>query len=412
VSGEDARRERKARESGGLQGTGPYAFWSAVIVGGNELGIGESLSSKQQTELTDIRADYGDDTIARDLTIFSDNHGEFMVAANGDFNLDYSGCATNSLGGGHECKPGDAVGTGTVTAVADYPMLKKHAPIGSNAATIDWTWGGYKSVTIEHDPAGNAQFVYVVFHALDRDGHCGNADGAVLLHSALTGIDAASATGSDTSIGNQVETVDFKIDSGDGIVLDTSGPAGTTNDSASFATGVYTYSLAAAKAKVSGTPSVYFDPDPAYAADGQTDECQAWIKVSNSLLGQTNVLTIAHDDEGNIGFDRVLDFQQTQDYTLNFRWTLFTWAGADNIPVADALAGGADTKNPQGNDITDQVTAVYGWQADSQTWLGYFPSGVDVPGANDLTVFHTGEAYWIAIKGPSSVTWTITTNVS
>ena len=396
----------------GLQGAGPYTFWTAVIIGGNELGIGETQSATLQKALADARTDYGDPTIARDLTIFSDNHGEFMVAANGDVNLDYSGCSTNSLAGGHECKPGDAVGTGTVTAVADYPMLKKHAPIGSNAATIDWTWGGYKSVTIEKDPAGNAQFVYVVFHALDRDGHCGNADGAVLLHSALTGIDSNSVSGTDAALGSQLETVDFKIDSGDGIVLATSGPADTLNDSASFATGVYTYSLAAAQAKVTGTPTTFFPMDAANAAAGQTDECQAWIKVSNSLLGQTNVLTIAHDDEGNIGFDRVLDFQQTQNYTLNFVWTLFTWAGADNIPVADALAGGANTKNPQGNDITDQVTAIYGWQADTQTWLGYFPSGVNVPGANDLTSFHTGQAYWIAIKGPGNVTWTITTNVS
>ncbi|MBN9494027.1 hypothetical protein J0H33_11885 [bacterium] len=396
----------------GSQGQGPYTFWSAVIVGGNELGVGETQSAVLQKTLADAQADYGDSTIARDLTIFSDNHGEFMVAANGDANLDYSGCSTNSLGGGHECKPGDAVGTGTVTAVADYPMLKKHAPIGSNAATIDWTWGGYKSITIEKDPAGNAQFVYVVFHALDRDGHCSNADGAVLLHSVLTGIDGDTVSGTDAAIGSQLETVDFKIDSGDGIILGTNSNTGTLNDGAHFATGVNTYSLAAAKAKVTGTPTTYFPMDAANAASGQTDECQAWIKVSNSLLGQTNVLTIAHDDEGNIGFDRVLDFQQTQDYTLNFRWTLFTWAGADNIPVADALAGGADTKNPQGNDITDQVTAIYGWEPTTQTWLGYFPSGVNVPGANDLTSFHTGQAYWIAIKGPGNVTWTITTNVS
>lgn len=401
-----------ASTGSGLQGEGPYAFWEAVVIGGNELGIGETQSATLQKALADARTDYGDATISRDLTIFSDNHGEFMVAANGDVNLDYSGCSTNSLAGGHECKPGDTVGTGTVTAVADYPMLKKHFPIGSNADTITWTWGGYKSVTIEKDPAGNAQFVYVVFHALDRDGHCNNADGAVLLHSALTALDSNSVSGTDAALGSQLETVDFKIDSGQGIVLATSGPAGVLNDSASFATGVYTYSLAAAKAGVTGTPTTYFPPDPAFAASGQTDECQAWIKVSNSLLGQTNVLTIAHDDEGNIGFDRVLDFQQTQSYTLNFRWTLFTWAGADNIPVADALAGGANTKNPQGNNITDQVTAIYGWQADSQTWLGYFPSGVNVPGANDLTSFHTGQAYWIAIKGPGNVTWTITTNVS
>jgi len=35
-----------------------------------------------------------------------------------------------------------------------------------------------------------------------------------------------------------------------------------------------------------------------------------------------------------------------------------------------------------------------------------------VPGANDLTVLHNGQAYWIAITGPSSVTWTVATNVN
>jgi hypothetical protein len=37
---------------------------------------------------------------------------------------------------------------------------------------------------------------------------------------------------------------------------------------------------------------------------------------------------------------------------------------------------------------------------------------VNVPGANDLVTLETGEAYWIAITGPSSVTWTIASNVN
>jgi hypothetical protein len=97
-------------------------------------------------------------------------------------------------------------------------------------------------------------------------------------------------------------------------------------------------------------------------------------------------------------------------YTLNFRWSLITWAGADNIPVADAIGGtGA---NDEGNDISASVTAIYGWDAAAQQWLGYFPSGVNVPGANDLVTLQAGDAYWIAITGPSSVTWTIATNVN
>ena len=86
-----------------------------------------------------------------------------------------------------------------------------------------------------------------------------------------------------------------------------------------------------------------------------------------------------------------------------------TWNGADNVPVADALKGtGA---NDAGNDIFDQVTAVYGWDAAGQSWLGFFPAGVNVPGANDLVALKKGSAYWIAITGPSSVSWTIATSV-
>jgi hypothetical protein len=154
-------------------------------------------------------------------------------------------------------------------------------------------------------------------------------------------------------------------------------------------------------------------PLSSLAASGATDECQAWIKVSNSLLGVLNVLTIAHDDEGNIGFDKIIDLTNTTSYTLNFRWSLVTWAGADAITVNDAIKGtGTSGSNPGGNDISASVTAIYGWDASAQQWLGFFPSGVNVPGANDLTSLKTGQAYWIAITGPSSVTWTIASNVN
>ena len=55
----------------------------------------------------------------------------------------------------------------------------------------------------------------------------------------------------------------------------------------------------------------------------------------------------------------------------------------------------------------DEGTAVYGWVNESQEWVAYFPDGVDIPAANDLAVLHQGQAYWIAIKGPGSVTWPI-----
>jgi hypothetical protein len=130
--------------------------------------------------------------------------------------------------------------------------------------------------------------------------------------------------------------------------------------------------------------------------------------VSNSLLGILNVLATAHDDEGDIGFDRIVDFSSTASYTLTFRWSLITWAGQDGISPSDALRG---TVGEDSNDIIDQVTAVYGWNQTSQTWLGFFPAGVSVPGANDLIALENGAAYWVAIKGPDPVTWTIATDI-
>ncbi|PFG73493.1 hypothetical protein [Tepidiforma thermophila] len=395
-------------DSWGTNGSaqGPYLFWRPVRVGVNSAGIGEALSSTDITELGIIRSAYGDQTIARDLVVFSDNHGEFMVAANGDFKTDLSACATNALAGGKHCKPGDKVGTATITATADYPDFRgKHFPVASNAVTVDWTWGGYKDVSIQ--PGETDQFVYVVFHALDRDGFCSVPSGAVSLHPVLTSADAGndfSALGARYN-GDPNENVDFLIDSGEGIIIAQSG-GGAINDGKRFATGVTTFSVKANNPATSGIKEFPLSP---LAAEGQDDECQAWIKVSNSLLGIVNVLVIAKDDEGNIGFDRVIDLQTTTSYTLNFRWSLITWAGADNIPVMDAIKGTG--KNEAGNDISDSVTAIYGWNAAAQAWLGFFPAGVDVPGANDLTALKTGEAYWIAITGPSSVTWTIATNV-
>lgn len=412
----------------GGDGQGAYEFWQPVLVGTNSEGIGDALSSTDTAELGIIRAAYGDNTIARDLVVYTDNHGEFMVTANGDFKTDLTACATNVLAGGKHCKPGDKVGTGSITATVDYPDFRgKHFPVLSNAATVTWTWGGYKDVTVENGETD--QYKYIVFHGMDRDGFCSAlGTGAVLLHSVLSGYGSVapwnSALGIDdadtdftaanlaTSMrynNDPDENVDFLIDSGEGIIIGQSG-GGVINDGKQFATDVPTFSVAENDPAATGVKEF---PLSSLAASGQTDECQAWIKVSNSLLGILNVLAIANDDEGNIGFDKIIDLTNTTSYTLNFRWSLITWAGADSISVNDAIKGtGTSGKNPGGNDISASVTAIYGWDASAQQWLGFFPTGVNVPGANDLTTLQTGQAYWIAITGPSSVTWTIASNVN
>jgi len=385
-------------------GMGNYYFWEAVRVGTNISGnAGETLTTAEQTELSQIRTVYGDSSIARRLVVFSDNHGEAMVIANGDFKLTYDECTNNLLGGGKHCDTGDLVGSSDIFATADYPDFRgKHAPVRSNTATIDWTWGGFKTVTIE--PGEVEQYVYVVFRALDRDGFCNPPSGAVSLHPVLTSVDAGNTVGAK----DPVEAVDFLIDSDEGgIIIQTS--AGTSaidvTREATKEGGLPTYSTTE-----SGRSETATDNTKKFAPlNGATAECQAWVKLSNSLLGITNVLVFAHDDEGLIGFDKIVDFNDTVEYTLNFRWSLITWMGADNIAPAAAL--GATGGNAGGTDILDEVTAVYGWEASSQSWLAFFPDGVDIPGANDLTGLRTGNAYWIAIKGPSSITWSVVTDV-
>ncbi|MCC7365777.1 MAG: hypothetical protein IT303_15540 [Dehalococcoidia bacterium] len=393
----------------GLSGDGPYRFWEPAVIGGNSQGVMDTLvsnpASAKAIELEAIRDAYIDDTIARDLVVYSDNHGEFMVTANGDFNLTYDECDTNTLGGGKLCAPGDKVGSSTVTSTADYPDFRgKHFPVASNAVTVNWIWGGYKDVTIEPDP-NEPQIAYVVFHAVDRDGFCNVPVGAVSLHSVLTSYDTTSPVGGNAALGNQVEVVDFLIDSDEGgIILDTNAGQPPISVTKEFASGVSTFSTAV-------NTTIREFPNSDLAASETADECQAWIRISNSLLAITNVLVVAHNDppEGNVTFDRIVDFSDTATVTLNVRWSLVTWTGSDDIPVEDALKGTG--LNEGGSDIFDQVTAVYGWDAAAQDWLGYFPAGVGVPGANDLTALEMGQAYWIAIKGPSSVTWTIETNV-
>ena len=104
-----------------------------------------------------------------------------------------------------------------------------------------------------------SQFVYVVFHALDRDGFCNPPAGAVSLHPVL-GI-----------------PVDFVIEAGDGVIIQNSGGAASFGRSA---TGVTAFSTAVNA--VSASPIRSFAP----LVQGITDECQAWIKVRRASPGR------------------------------------------------------------------------------------------------------------------------------
>lgn len=95
--------------------------------------------------------------------------------------------------------------------------------------------------------------------------------------------------------------------------------------------------------------------------------------------------------------------QTTVTYTLRFRWTLIAWLGEDGITVTQALAGtGGSTTN-----ITGQVSAIYRWNATTQRWEANFPTGGNIPGANDFTTLSYGAGYFIAITTSGTVTWVV-----
>lgn len=221
-----------------------------------------------------------------------------------------------------------------------------------------------------------SQFIYVVFHALDRDGFCQPPDPAVSLHPVIN------------------QPTDFIIEAGDGLIVATSDGPGAFSRSAND---VRTFSTAVNAA--SGSPVRAFPP----LVDSVTDECQAWIKVAQSIPGPLRVLVTVPGDDGNpVAFMADLTRPAETTLSLNFRWSLVTWTGADGITPGAALRG------PSGaTDVTGQVSAVYGWDATAQHWAGYFPAGAGVPGANDLISLSTGSAYWVAITSPAGVTWQI-----
>ncbi|MGH2634045.1 MAG: IPT/TIG domain-containing protein, partial [Tepidiformaceae bacterium] len=87
----------------------------------------------------------------------------------------------------------------------------------------------------------------------------------------------------------------------------------------------------------------------------------------------------------------------TVTYTLNFRWTLIIWRGADGASIAAALNGLT-------GDITAKVSSVYMWDPTQAMWFAYFTGSDGMPGATSMTTFARGGVYWISLTQPGSVT--------
>lgn len=282
--------------------SGLYHFWTSLAGTGNAI---VSCPGDPSDGCAGGVATGGYDMIQ----VYSDNHGEAMAWLNGDANLDFTGCDDNLgnhsivLLSGHYCESGDAVGSSTVSADADYPDKKPHRDVqAANDVTVSWVWGGTKDISVVDDPADpTGQFNYVIFRVTDRDGGCSENNS---LHPVLG------------------ENVTFLIDSPTGVIFH------NQNGDASAVPNV------ADNSKTANLETFDSDIDTGVADGGISfdpgdDICEAWIHVSESQLNNVNVVVTAYDPEGTVTFD-TKDINPTPTpspvpteeppFTINLKW--------------------------------------------------------------------------------------------
>ena len=255
--------------------TGLYDFWTDLAQSGDEV-----ISCGGENPCTDGVATGGYKWIG----VYSDNHGVAKATVFGDADLTFDDCASSGpiaaadivFIDGVFCDPGDEVGSASVVARADYPDKRKHPQVRTDEVDYTFTWGGIKEVTIVKGLTD--QFNYVVFHVTDRDGFCGSRpDTHINLHPVLG------------------EHVDFIIESSEGIIFPD-------------ADGLAAAQLGSWDSKTAHTST--FDTDitsnPTKTVVVE-DECQAWVHISSSLIAEVDVIIQAHDPEGTVTFDVIIN---------------------------------------------------------------------------------------------------------
>lgn len=200
----------------------------------------------------------GTESRPRTMSQPSDGSGSASVDTFGDFNLTFEDCAANVGTGNPLCKPEEIIGHTRYFATVDYPQSRgKHLPVNSNTAETIWRWAGYKQVTVVN--TDSPQIKYVVAHLRDRDGFCDGVD-------------------FNNVLGNLVR---FEIDAGGGTILEAQDQPSTISNNKRFATATTFDTVDNLGNDVNVAIS-----QPVIAPD----ECQAWIKVTNSLLQPMNVI--------------------------------------------------------------------------------------------------------------------------
>ena len=318
--------------------SGLYHFWTSLGDSDPSLFGDDPLVSCPQggndpdcdggVEIVD---DAGDPNGFTSITVYTDNNGEAMAWVNGDYNTDLSNCASSPASApaglgifgidGYYCPNGTNVGTATLQATIDYPDKRKHREVDTNTVTIDWTWGGIKEVTVEQ---GGDFTWFIIFHVLDRDGYCG----------AIPGDPRGVSPSFHPVLGELVEWI---IDDGDGgLIID--GEANVTGVPADLGDLVTTVTFHAAA-------------NPGIAQDTvDADECQSWVEVSASLGSEVDIRVTAHDPEGIIDFDVILNEDSDDDGIPDVDDNCVNVPNFDQSDVDDDNIGDVcDTEGPAGN---------------------------------------------------------------
>jgi hypothetical protein len=327
------------------------------------------------------------------IEFYTDNRGEGMFFANGDFNLSYDECRTDSVSGGHDCSSGDVVGKSKITVIGDYPYFRKHPAVLSNLVTKTWTWGGDKLVTIQQlDP----NHTRVIAHLTDRDGFC----------------KWAAAT-TPTPVGMKVqfspslhpvegEAITFDIVNGVGHILDDSQGGMSRNalfNAAPSPLGKTTVKDWEDGVLVNNEKAVVKAEDvrllgaigkAATALD--EEECQAWVLIEHPLGAELEVSVGFDDPEG-----RVTRHWPVNEVTIPLvaGWNDSCYAGPSQ-PIEEAMAS-----------IIDNVLAVYLYTADQQ-WEQYFPGRCEeVEGICTITDLNPYDQLFILMAAGAGADWVV-----
>jgi len=341
-------------------------YKSGVRVGGSGFMIPDTDDdySFDVNPHTGVRTKLGQPGKPRMMSALTDGNGSASIDTFGDFNLTYEECAANVITGNPHCAPEDIVGHTRWFAVVEYPQdgnRGKHPAIASNVAQTDWRWAGYKAVTIVN--TDSPQIKYVVAHLRDRDGFC----------------DAANYN---NTLGVPVK---FEIDAGGGVILEAEDQPSVISGGRRFATAT-TYDTIDAL----GNPINTHLAKPTYFAESP-DECQAWIKITNSLLVPTNVMVTFPAPPSPVPGDiRItgLQCEGTESITVtNFGSNPVSLAGFALESVGD------DVGNAEQLDL---IGLLEPGQSKS------FPGG---PGANTNGWIQTGSEVFVGANDFAALTW-------